>query len=269
MKSSGYKKQKIARLGRKIYKRAKNYLRLPGNYSNFPSWADKKLFYNLSHGKNGAGEILNIHIKTAGEQPVFLRNNTIDAAIVSCVFFKQYHLPPKKLKPGAVIADLGSNIGLTMRHLKYLYPASTILGVELDHENCMLARKNLAGIDGCILVNAAVWYTDGLVNYTGDNSISFHCRDIDMVSGNSVRSFSLTTLFKEYDLPQIDFVKMDIEGAESVIFDHDCSWLAAVQSINLEVHNGESLHKYISVLQRYGFTCTVSKKHWAAVLAYK
>src|SRR5258706_2839419 len=194
MKTAGYNKQKIVRLAGKIYKRTGNYLRLPVNYSNFLSWADKKLFFNLSHGKIKRNEIVSINVRTAGKLPVYLRNNNIDAGVFSCAFFKQYHLPPKKLRANAIIADLGSHIGLTMRHLKYLYPASRILGVELDHENYMLAEKNLAGIDDCILVNAAIWYTDGFVNYTGDNSISFHCRDTDTVSETSVRSFSLTTL---------------------------------------------------------------------------
>ncbi len=62
---------------------------------------------------------------------------------------------------------------------------------------------------------------------------------------------------------------MDIEGAESFIFDNDCAWLNAVLSINIEVHNGEPLTKYISVLEKYGFKCRVSKRHWSAVLAYK
>src|SRR6266540_3975728 len=147
-----YKNGRISKLTKKLFRRIKNYARKARGYFIFTSRKDKKIFYNLSHGKINGNEVFSLNIKTAGKYPVFLRNNIADAGGACSAFFMHYHLPPKKLRPGAVIADLGSNIGLTMRNLKYLYPDSRIIGVEMDHENYLLAKKNLNGLDNCVLI---------------------------------------------------------------------------------------------------------------------
>src|SRR4051812_1298869 len=95
----------------------------------------------------------------------------------------------------------------------------------------------------------------------------FYCVD-DSNSKNKVKSYTLKKLFSEYNLLEIDFLKMDIEGAEASIFENDCTWLRSVKSINIEVHNN-SLAKCIGILEEFGFKCEISKKHWSAVLAYK
>ena len=41
------------------------------------------------------------------------------------------------------------------------YPQGRLLGVEADHDNALLARRNLAHLSNrCILEEAAVWYCD-------------------------------------------------------------------------------------------------------------
>lgn len=255
---------------RRAIKRVKRWKLKLKAYSVFRSWKDRITFYHLSHGRIIKEKVLVFNIKTAGKSPVICRNNNTDHCVISSTFFDLYHLPPAPLKSNAVIVDLGANIGLTIRHYKYLYPDSTVIGVELDRENYLLARKNLRGIDNCILLNGAIWYRDGYVNYQGADAQSFHCVDSDISeAGEGVKSYSLMTLFHEFDLSHIDFMKMDIEGAESKIFEDDCSWLSYVDSVNLEVHNGEPLTKYMSVLERHGFKCEASTKHWASILAYK
>lgn len=236
-------------------------------YRAFPRWKDRIAFYRLSHSI-GTTEQVEINIKNAGKNPVILRNNSIDVGVFDYVFFKQYHLPLKPLKAEAVIVDFGSNIGLTIRNLKYLYPESRIFGVELHPQNYQIAIANLRHEKNCSILNGAVWYKDGFVNYEGEDEQSYHCSE-NISHANQVKSYSILSLFKKFSLEFVDYIKMDIEGAESVIFESDCSWLNMIGSINLELHNGSSLHKYQTILQNFGFTCFPSKKHWSAILAYR
>ena len=260
----------ILKLKKKILKKYRQYKMTLKQHLIFVSANDKKIYDDLSHGKIYNKNEVQLYIKTAGKTPINCRNNNNDFHVIYATFFQLYHLPAKKLKRDAVILDLGSNIGLTMRHLKYLYPKSKIIGVELDRDNYLMAKKNLSGIKDCYLINAAIWYKDGFVNYEGSDSQSFHCVvNNDVAVQKKVKAYSLPALFGEYNLSKIDFVKMDIEGAESIIFKEDCSWLNCVQSLNLEVHNGEPLSRYVSILEKYGFKCELSKKHWSAILAYK
>lgn len=259
----------LKRVRKAVSKKLRRIQKMLNDHFVFKSATDKKIYYDLSQGKiSGSGEV-KINIKTAGNNPIYCRNNHIDHHVIDTTFFGLYHLPPKKLKSNPVILDLGSNIGLTIRHLKYLYPRSSIIGVELDHQNYLLSKKNLQGLDNCISLNAAIWYKDGVVSYSGVDEQSYFCMDGTDGEHKKAKSVSLITLFKDYNLSCIDYVKMDIEGAESVLFNKDCEWLNNVQSINIEVHNGEPLNKYISVLDKYGFTSKISSKHWSSVLAYK
>src|SRR5690242_11650274 len=91
----------------------------------YKSAADKKTFYDLCDNKFNGDNIIKLGIKAAGETPILIRNNNVDHSVVRSTFFGLYHLPPVKLQANSVIIDLGANIGLTMRHLKYLYPDST------------------------------------------------------------------------------------------------------------------------------------------------
>ncbi len=153
-----YVKQRIRKVERKILKKIKQRKLRVKEYLIFKSGNDKKAYHNLSRGRINENEVVLINIKTAGETPILCRNNNSDHFVVYSTFLGLYHLPPKKLKSNAVIADLGANIGLTIRHLKYLYPHSKIIGVEMHAENHSFAKKNLNGVNNCLLINAAIWY---------------------------------------------------------------------------------------------------------------
>src|SRR5437868_5198647 len=114
--------KEFRKVKKKIFKVIRQFKFKVKEYLIFNSLKDKRIFNNLSKGKINEKDAVSINIKTAGKTPVFCRNNNSDHFVVHCTFFELYHLPPKKLKPNAIILDLGTNIGLTIRHLKYLYP---------------------------------------------------------------------------------------------------------------------------------------------------
>jgi tRNA1(Val) A37 N6-methylase TrmN6 len=47
-----------------------------------------------------------------------------------------------KISTNPVFLDLGSNIGLTIAHMKQIYPTSKIVGYEMNKENYILAKEN-------------------------------------------------------------------------------------------------------------------------------
>src|SRR5690242_2020360 len=108
---------RIKQRGIRALKRARLHLK---DNAIFKSANDKKIFYDLGDNKIQGNNVIGLGIKTAGESPVLLRNNNVDHSVVRSTFFGLYHLPPVKLQANSVIVDLGANIGLTMRHLKYL-----------------------------------------------------------------------------------------------------------------------------------------------------
>ncbi len=65
----------------------------------------------------------------------------------------------------------------------------------------------------------------------------------------------------------IDFLKVDVEGAERVLFQENTSWASKVRCIKVELHPPYSLEECCADLQRLGFSAAVSPDHWSCVLA--
>ncbi|MBS1731259.1 MAG: FkbM family methyltransferase [Bacteroidetes bacterium] len=235
----------------------------------FPSTEDREKYHCLQQNQCIDQQEIELFIKNAGPDPVFCRCNNDDHFVLHYTFFEQYHLPPVKLPKEAVILDLGSNIGLTVRHLKFLYPDSKIIGVELDQGNYLQALKNTAHLKNCFIINGAIWYEEGIVSYSGDIPQGLHVDNNETAGNNHVKAFTIQRLILEHHISTIHFMKMDIEGAESKIFEADIDWLDITQSLNIEVHHHESLDKYLTILKSKGFTCILSKKHWSSILAFK
>ena len=102
-----------------------------------------------------------VRVKELGGSIVWLRPRSRDRAALE--FLHQgHHLPPAGLAgPVRHAAVFGANIGLLQADLASRYPQSRLLGVEADHDNAVLARRNLAHLtDRCILEEAAVWHRD-------------------------------------------------------------------------------------------------------------
>jgi FkbM family methyltransferase len=188
-----------------------------------------------------------------------------DIPVVFDTLVGLYHVPPVPLPEDPVIVDLGSNIGCTIVHYASLYPKARIVGVELDAENVRLARANIEALPGPpMLVHAAIWPSDGVVHYGGGEAWGYR---VESSGGQAVDALSMPSLMERAGLQTIDFLKVDIEGAERELFAGDLGWLSSVQVVSIEVHNNEPLiGQLIELLNRDGFQAARDTHHWSAVI---
>jgi len=125
-----------------------------------------------------------------------------------------------KIKPGAIVLDCGANIGVfTRRSLEQ--GAAKVIAIEPAPENIECLRRNFAKeiADGRVVVYPkGVWDKDHFLTLHVDphnsaaDSVVIH-RD----GGQEGEKVPLTTIDKlvpELGLERVDFIKMDIEGAE-------------------------------------------------------
>jgi len=201
------------------------------------------------------------------------RSGLADLGVVYDTFVGRYHLPPEGLGAVRTILDLGSNIGLTIAHLAALYPEARILGVELDAANAELAARNIAPFgDRCRVRHAAVWHEPGEVAYGGARESGYA---IVTGEGPAVRTtvpaVTVGALIDELGVEEVDYVKMDIEGAEKEVLAAAGSWLPRVRSIKVEVHPEKASTLYtlgncIDDLERHGLTCSLDTRHHACII---
>ncbi len=215
-----------------------------------------------------AGALARLRLRPLGGREVLVRPGTSDLGTVWGTFARRYHLPPPELGAPDTIWDLGANIGLTMGHFAYLFPRARVLGVELDEDNVLLARRNVsAWADRCEVIHAAVWASDGEVRYRGWGGTSNY-QVTGGEEGTPVRALSLAELVREHGGP-VDYVKVDVEGAERELLRDGTGWSDAVRCLKIELHGDYSVPDGEADLRRLGFEAWQDPDHWACVVGLR
>jgi len=156
------------------------------------------------------------------------------------------------------IIDCGSNIGLSIIYFKQLYPKSRILGFEADPSVFQVLQSNILsfGLDNVSLINKAVWSSETFLEFKIEGADAGRvARDIELDKEEHIQV--PTVRLHNYLDQTVDFLKLDIEGAEiDVIL--DCSrHLKNVENIFVEYHSfvGEEqrLDELICVLKKSKF----------------
>ena len=154
---------------------------------------------------------------------------------------------------------------------KTKYPDAKIIGVEMDRVNFELAKKNTNDLKDVEIVWGAIWYEDGKVSYRDDLNTDAYSAEVGSSEGGNlieVNSYSIDSICAEYNLDVVDFLKMDIEGAEVEIFARPTKWLSKVKSFNIEFHRVDR-ERYIEVFTANGFICDKHPTHKNGIIGYR
>jgi len=155
--------------------------------------------------------------------------------IVAQFFFNLYFLQTElpgylryyKPKKGDVVVDAGAFHGLfSVLVSKLVGETGTIISVEPDKTNLNILKKNIE-INKCnniIVIEKALWDKKDTLDFSstgGGESSLFDLtlgvaatKTVAVPKNSIVEAISLPEIIQEYKLKKIDFVKMDIEGAE-------------------------------------------------------
>jgi len=161
-----------------------------------------------------------------------------------------------KIELGAdcYIIDCGANIGLSVIYLKQLLPTATILAFEPDDQNFSLLSRNVSSFrfDNVELKNEAVWIENTTIGFTNEGSMS---SKLDQ-NGTASKKIKASRL-KDFLTKKVDFLKIDIEGAEYVVIKDVQEELFNVQNLFLEYHGtfdqNRELVEIFNILSGSGF----------------
>jgi len=187
-------------------------------------------------------------------------------------FVNRYHLPPVQLRRDAVILDLGANVGYTMADFAHRFPDCRVIGYELDESNAELAGMNTRSFGSrCTVHRAAVWHKSGQIHYGGDEEWGFHVADDGEVSASKGTAPALTMddVLKTSRLEYVDYIKMDIEGAEAFVLGGEAGWLRAVGCIKVEIHPPATVDQCMHDLANAGFNCSRDHMHPSCVVGVR
>lgn len=166
-----------------------------------------------------------------------------------------YNFSPSKIKK--VILDCGANMGLSVLYFSENFPDHHIIAFEPDERIFKILKENVEvfGLKNVTLHQKAVWnkwetlefFTDGGMGGRVENSYANQTPvKVDAVP------------LREFLNDDVDFLKIDIEGAEGLVL-KDCEdILYKANNIFFEYHNyknsPQNLHELLQLVSSKGFT---------------
>ncbi|MCK7589526.1 FkbM family methyltransferase [Subsaxibacter sp. CAU 1640] len=163
----------------------------------------------------------------------------------------------KTNSPSPFIIDCGINIGLSIINFKRNFPNAEIIGFEPDPDIYRIAKNNIltAGYENVELIQKAVWTEETTLLFFQEGSAGGRIITETGKKTVEVQTCDLKKLINR----EVDFLKIDIEGAEYEVLESISTNLKWVRNIFVEYHSkiGEEQHleQILAILKDSGFRC--------------
>jgi FkbM family methyltransferase len=207
----------------------------------------KKIYY-----KHLALRGVRIH-KLFGKDFFYINSNELLHGLKE-IFIDEIYKQP--FRPDPYIIDCGANIGLSVIYLKRLSVDAEILAFEPDEKNFELLEKNIKsyGFERISIRKEAIWIENTNLQFAGEGSMSSRIDKAPSRVTTQVKAVRLKDLLTR----RVDFLKMDIEGAEFEVIKDIADHLHFVNNLFLEYHGefrqNPELTELFSILTDKGFS---------------
>jgi FkbM family methyltransferase len=178
------------------------------------------------------------------DHPLLCRAGTSDLEVFEHVFLQREYQCVDSCSHVQLIIDCGANVGYSAAYFLSRFPEARLIAVEPDRDNVALLLQNLAPWkDRVEICDAALWshptelvmvpepYRDGL-------EWTRQVREPGPEEAGAIRAVDIPQLLRSSGQSRISILKIDIEGAEAVVFgDGRPEWLERVDHLVIELHD--------------------------------
>lgn len=208
------------------------------------TWRDRfrLLWFWLSPYFRGHCDHLSAPVQTAylSGRHILFRAFSTDVRVFRRIFNREcYALPLTLVRNISTVVDLGANSGFSTIFFAERYPTARILAVEPDPNAFKSLESNVQGVPGqprITTLNVCLADKTGETSFS-PNGPSDGRRINDKGTGLiKVHSVTMLDLLARGKIVQVDLLKMDIEGAEAMVFKSVSGWLDRIRWIIVEVH---------------------------------
>lgn len=183
-----------------------------------------------------AGSLISITVPGL-KSLLFLRARTTDARVFHQLFAEE-ELSFTADWPASFVVDAGAYTGLSSIYLARQFPNARIVALELDSSNYALLKKNTETIPAIVPIHKALWWRTAavIIDDPSAEPWSYSASEATADCETSVEAVTLNDILRDFNAGFIDFLKMDIEGAEREVFSSNNSWLGQVRVLAVELH---------------------------------
>lgn len=182
----------------------------------------------------------------------------------------------KDLRPGGVFIDAGAHIGrYTLKAAGAVGVSGKVIAFEPNQENADLLRENcnLNGFQWVEIEKAALGAEDGMITlYHGEDGATNTVlaswydvfqpdNDAQSIRKSEIPIRRLQSFVKDKGLERIDLLKVDVEGAEMLLFEgaEELFIKKVIKSIICEVHGPVvTIAEVENFFKKYGYRTKVS-----------
>ncbi|KEO75287.1 FkbM family methyltransferase [Anditalea andensis] len=163
-----------------------------------------------------------------------------------------------KVNGGGIILDCGANMGLSVLYFSSNYPDHEIIAFEPEEAIFKVLEENVKtfGLKNVRLYQKAVWTKEETLTFHSDGGMGGRVNNVYKKSDQPIKKVE-TVILKDYLSDKVDFLKIDIEGAEVEVLKACRGHLGQVQHLFFEYHNHihqpQTLHELLAQMQEEGF----------------
>lgn len=157
-----------------------------------------------------------------------------------------------------LIIDCGANIGLSVIYFKKLYPNARVIAFEPDKKVFEYLKYNIHdafGFKDIELIQKGLWDSEKTLRFYGEGADGGRIMKENELNNNII---SIETIrLREYLNQPVDFLKIDIEGAEIRVLKDCRDLLSNVSNLFVEYHSfineDQELDELLAILRSAGF----------------
>lgn len=155
-----------------------------------------------------------------------------------------------------IILDCGANMGLSVLYFAKNYPSHKIIAFEPDPKIFEILKENVQAfqLSNVEIHQKAVWDKEETISFFTDNGMGGRVNTAFLEQKPTLIG---TVVLKDYLTDNVDFLKIDIEGAEDTVLRDAQHKLSLVNNIFFEYHNDihkpQRLHELLKLVSDNGF----------------
>ena len=176
---------------------------------------------------------------------ILIRGDSSDLDVFRQIFLQKEYGCLLDLKNVDLIIDAGANVGYSSIYFLSHFPNCFVVAIEADPENFSALKHNLMPYrDRTKLLNCGVWYKPAHLSidretYRDGREWTRQVKECGPGETGEIEAITVGDVLSQSRRDRLSLLKMDIEGAEAVIF-ADAShreWLTRTDAIAIELHD--------------------------------
>lgn len=173
----------------------------------------------------------------------------------------QYNCPDPSVDPEFIV-DCGANVGFASVYLLHRFPRATVVAVEPDSRNFDILVQNLAPYEPrAVPMRSALWSHKARMSIQQSAGLQDEwgtkVKESTREDTSTVEAIDVPWLLQQSPRGRIDILKIDIEGAEEMVFGQGSErWINQVGMIMIELHGEKNRSLFFQALRSGSFEVT-------------